>query len=145
MSSFKGKYEHKISDTGRISIPSKFRDILRAKYDSDDLVFLSFKTHLRVYPYAEWKKQEEAWEQEKPTPEMNKFLRQLYSMMDECSLDKNGRIVINPDIRKYNSLEGDCVINGFRNHMEIWSKEEWDRTNNIEDVEALLGKFADSF
>lgn len=145
MSSFKGRYEHKISDTGRISIPSKFRDILRSKYDSEDLVFLSLKTHLRVYPSAEWTKQEEHWEKEKPTPEMNEFLRQLYSMMDECTIDKNGRIVIGQDIRRYNSLDGDCVINGFRNHMEIWSREEWDKANGIDKTEALLTKFADSF
>ncbi|MCD8567520.1 MAG: hypothetical protein LRY50_03920 [Geovibrio sp.] len=89
MGSFKGKYEHKISETGRISVPSKFRDILRSKYQSDDLVLLSMGSHLRVYPAAEWEKQEARWEQEQSgNPELNEFLRRLYSMMDECSIDK---------------------------------------------------------
>lgn len=146
MGSFKGKYEHKISETGRISIPSKFRDILRSKYESDDLVLLSMGSHLRVYPSSEWEKQEERWEKEQGNDtEFNEFLRTLYSMMDECSIDKNGRIVITQDVRKQNSLAGDCVINGFRNRMEIWDKEAWDKVVGNEKSKALFSKFADSF
>jgi MraZ protein len=146
MGSFKGKYEHKISETGRISVPSKFRDILRSKYQSDDLVLLSMGSHLRVYPAAEWEKQEARWEQEQSgNPELNEFLRRLYSMMDECSIDKNGRIVVTQDVRKYNSLEGDCIINGFRNRMEIWDKAAWESATGGEKLEALFAKFADSF
>jgi MraZ protein len=146
MGSFKGKYEHKISETGRISIPSKFRDILRSKYQSDDIVLISMSSHLRVYPAAEWEKQEARWEEEQAgNPDLNLFLRKLYASMDECSIDKNGRIVITQDIRKNNSLDGDCVINGFRNRMEIWSKEAWEKTVGDEKADALFAKFADSF
>ena len=88
MASFRGKYEHKISETGRISIPSKFREILKSGYENDGLVLISMGDHLRVYPVAEWEKQEQRWEDESSDdPEFNVFLRQLYSMMDDCSID----------------------------------------------------------
>jgi MraZ protein len=146
MGSFKGKYEHKISETGRISIPSKFRDILRSKYESDDLVLISTGGHLSVYPAAEWELQEQSWgEEQKRNPEFIEFLRNLYSMMDECTIDKNGRVVISQEVRRENSLDGDCIINGFNNRMEIWPKASWEAVNGNDRKTALFNKFANSF
>ncbi|WP_022852012.1 division/cell wall cluster transcriptional repressor MraZ [Limisalsivibrio acetivorans] len=144
MGSFRGKHEHKISETGRISVPSKFREILKGKYESDHLVLISMGDHLRVYPVAEWEKQEERWEEEND-PEFNEFLRRLYAMMDECSIDKNGRIVIGQDVRRENGLTGDCFFTGFRNRMEIWSRDAWNSVNSEERKDELFAKFANKF
>ena len=50
---FRGRYEHALDSKGRISIPSKFREILAKKYD-DRLVITNFDHCLLAFPYKEW-------------------------------------------------------------------------------------------
>jgi MraZ protein len=50
---FRGRYEHTIDAKGRISIPSKFREVLSKKYD-DRLVITNFDHCLVAFPYEEW-------------------------------------------------------------------------------------------
>ena len=50
---FRGRYEHTIDSKGRISIPSKFREILNKKYD-DRLVITNFDGCLVAFPNEEW-------------------------------------------------------------------------------------------
>ena len=59
---FHGSYEHTIDPKGRISIPSKFRDVLVGKGD-DRIMVTNFIVDgmrcLDVYPMDEWIKFEE--------------------------------------------------------------------------------------
>ncbi len=141
--SFRGQYQHKISDTGRISVPSKFREILKVKYGSDELTLLSMGDHLRLYPSAEWDREEARLESESSDDaEFQEFLRYLYSTMDELSIDNNGRIMISSEVRQKNGIQGDCVINGFRNHFEIWPAGIWGEKASDDRKEELFRKFA---
>lgn len=142
--SFRGQYQHKISDTGRISVPSKFREILKVKYGSEELTLLSMGDHLRLYPTAEWDREEARLEAESSNDsEFQEFLRYLYSDMDDASIDNNGRIMIASDIRQKNGIQGDCIVNGFRNHFEIWSAGVWGEKATDERKDELFRKFAD--
>ena len=146
--SFRGKHNHRISETGRISIPSKFRDILRTKYESETLVLIAVGDHLRLYPSLEWERQEQKWEEQQAEledPDFNKFLRHVYALMDDAVLDKNGRIMIGQELRRESGLEGECVVNGFRNHIEIWSADKWAEENSQSEKEQLFSKFANKF
>ena len=40
---FRGQFIHKISKTGRISVPSKFRDNLKKKFKTNFLVLSTFE------------------------------------------------------------------------------------------------------
>jgi len=141
--SFRGQYQHKISDTGRISVPSKFREILKVKYGSDELTLLSMGDHLRLYPAAEWDREEARLEAESSNEdEFQEFLRYLYAEMDELSIDKNGRAMITSDIREKNGIKGECIVNGFRNHFEIWPAAVWAGNASDGKKEELFKKFA---
>jgi len=48
--SFKGKSYHTINEVGRISIPAKFRDILKTKYADESLILVTLGTHIVAYP-----------------------------------------------------------------------------------------------
>ena len=50
---FRGRYEHAIDSKGRISIPSKFKEILSQEYD-DRLVITNFDRCLVAFPHEEW-------------------------------------------------------------------------------------------
>ena len=95
--SFKGKSIHAINGSGRVSIPSRFREVLRSKYGDESLVLVTLGSHIVAYPVREWFKLEKIWELN-PPKEANgkKFLRYLYSTAEEVTIDKLGRILIPP-------------------------------------------------
>ena len=55
---FRGRYEHTIDAKGRLSIPSKFREVLKDEYDSR-LVVTTLDGCLIAYPHQEWQALEE--------------------------------------------------------------------------------------
>jgi len=141
--SFRGQYQHKISDTGRISIPSKYREILKVKYGSDELTLLSMGDHLRLYPTAEWDKEEARLDEMTGEDEdFQKFLRKLYARMDSLSIDKNGRVMISSEIRERNGIKGECIVNGFKNRFEIWPADVWENDVSEEMEAELFKKYA---
>lgn len=141
--SFSGLHQHKISETGRISVPSKFREILKVKYGSDELALLWMGDHLRLYPTAEWDREEARLdEMDSEDENFQKFLRRLYARKSELSIDKNGRIMITSDIREKNGIKGECYVNGFKNRFEIWPADVWEQDVSEEEEAELFKKYA---
>jgi len=146
LGSFKGKSLHTINETGRVSIPSKFRDILKSKYNEESLILVSLGSHIVAYPVYEWAKLEEAWEKEPPSdPKVKKFIKYLYSTAEDCTIDRQGRILIPNILREKTGLASECVIVGVRNKIEIWPKDKWDAEFEHIDVEDMFNTISEQF
>ncbi|HSA60520.1 MAG TPA: division/cell wall cluster transcriptional repressor MraZ [bacterium] len=142
---FRGRYEHTIDPKGRLSIPSKFREILVAHFD-ERLILTNFDQCLWAYPVREWKAVEDkvaALPQFKP--EVKALQRFFISAASECPVDPNGRIIIPTTLRKYADLNQDVVIVGMTNRFEIWAKEKWQKIfeQAEHDLNAMGEKLAD--
>jgi MraZ protein len=123
---FRGRFEHTIDSKGRISLPAKFREVLKGRDDSR-LVITNFDGCLVAYPFSEWQLLEEKWSSISLVKrEVTAFLRFFISGATECSIDKLGRIMIPPTLRNYALLEKDIVFAGMLKRFEIWSKEKWE-------------------
>ena len=48
----------------------------------------------------------------------------------ECEVDRQGRIVIPPSLRRHAKLSAEVIIIGNRHHVEIWNPELWLQTYN---------------
>jgi MraZ protein len=121
----RGRYEHTIDSKGRISIPSKFREILNKKYD-DRLVITNFDNCLVAFPYEEWSVLEEKVNSlSLVKKEVKTFLRFFYSSAMDCMIDKQGRLLIPQTLRDYANLQKDVVLVGEGKKIEIWAKERW--------------------
>ena len=131
---FRGRYEHTIDAKGRISIPSKFREVLSKKYD-DRLVITNFDHCLVAFPYEEWS----FLEQKVGTfslmkKETSAFFRFFYSSAMDCDIDKQGRLLIPQTLRDYAGLQKDVVLVGEGKRIEIFAKERWlEEARKIED------------
>lgn len=139
---FRGRFEHAIDQKGRISIPSRFREILATQYD-ERLIVTNFDQCLWAYPVAEWKKVEEkvaALPQLKP--EVKALQRFFISAASESPLDKQGRILIPPTLRDYAGLNKDCIMVGMSQRIEIWAKERWSKV--FADAEKTLQSSIDA-
>jgi len=122
---FRGRFEHTIDTKGRISIPAKFREVLKKKYDAR-LVVTNYTSCLVAYPVSEWEALEiKLLSQPRMKSEIRALMRFFYSSAVECSLDRQGRILIPPTLRDYAKLDKDVTLIGTLKTIEIWSRVNW--------------------
>ena len=90
---------------------------------------------LFVYPKSEWNVFEEKL---KTLPLTNKdaraFIRFFFAGASECNLDKQGRVTIPANLRKYSKLDKDSIVIGVSTRIEIWSKDEWEDYNDDDNL-----------
>ena len=142
---FRGRYEHTIDSKGRLSIPSRFRDILVTN-DDERLILTNFDNCLWAYPLREWKVVEDkvaALPQFKP--EVKALQRFFISAASECPLDKQGRILLPATLRDYASLKQEAVLVSMTQRIEIWSKDRWQKifSDSQKRLESLQDKLAE--
>jgi MraZ protein len=123
---FRGRYEYTIDAKGRVSIPSKFKEILIQQYD-ERLVITNYDLCLVAYPHQEWAVIEEKVRNLPPLGQKDSraFLRFFYSSGIDCELDRQGRVLIPQSLRDYANLQKDVVMVGSGKKIEIWNKERW--------------------
>ncbi len=123
---FLGRFEHTIDEKGRISIPSRFREILKGGYN-ERLIITTYDGCLYLYPETEWKKlADKALTFDFVLPKDKEFMRLFFSGAMECSLDKLGRILIPPPHREYAGIKKDVIFAGMLKRIEIWAKERFE-------------------
>ncbi len=124
---FRGRYEHTMTDKGRISVPARFREVLGEKYGEESLIITNFDRCLIVYPLKEWNEIERrAAELPQFKQEVISFLRHLIGNADDCPIDGQGRILIPQSLRNHAQIKRDVVMIGMLTKFEIWAKELWD-------------------
>ncbi len=124
---FRGRFEHSIDVKGRVSVPAKFREVLRREYGSDQLIITTFDSCLVVYPLEEWKVFEEKMKDlSSLKKEVKFFLRYFYSGAMECAIDDHGRILIPSQFREHAQLKKEILFIGVMKRFEIWDKGVWE-------------------
>lgn len=123
---FRGNSFHTIDPKGRIIIPSRFRDVIRA--GGGQGVMISWRGRgLFVYTYEEWGKIEgRVLALEERSEEMDRFIRTFIGGACDCPCDKQDRVLIPPALRTYAELGKEIVIVGVLRRFEIWSRENWE-------------------
>jgi MraZ protein len=133
---FSGTFTPKLDDKGRLFLPAKFRDemkeglvITRGQDRSLEVRtaadFASFSARLR----------------ESTDSRKRGYTRMLFALLSEQAPDKQGRITIAPELRRYAGLQKDCMVIGVNNKLEIWDPEAWqDYTATQEDAFANLSE-----
>lgn len=123
---FMGEYEHTIDAKSRLIVPVKFREDLGDSF----IITKGLDDCLFVYPMEEWKILEKKMRNLSFTrSDARAFSRFFFSGANECEVDKQGRVLIPANLRKYARLEKDVVIIGVASRVEIWSKDVWENYN----------------
>ena len=124
---FRECYFHTIDTKGRIIIPTRFRDVIKA--DGADSVMVSRRDNCVVaYTMEKWRKLETKMSSlPKSSAFMRRFRRIFIGSAAKCTCDKQDRILIPSPLRKYAGLDKDIVLVGALDCFEIWSRENWDQ------------------
>ena len=124
---FRGRYEHTMTDKGRVSMPAKFREVCKEKYGDETFVITNFDKCLVAYPMKEWSEIErKVSELPQFKQEVISFLRYLMGGAVDCPLDGQGRVLIPQPLRNHARLNKEVVLVGMLTRIEIWAKEVWE-------------------
>jgi len=126
---FTGEYECTLDEKGRVSIPSKFREVLNQRYNCKLILSRWFDGCLALFPYEEWVKIANKLRETTSftQPEGRKLQRLFFSSAIECSLDKQGRLMIPQRQRQMAGINRRVVMIGIVDKIEIWAKEVIDK------------------
>jgi len=120
---FRGRSSHVLDAKGRLSIPARFREILRGKYDGR-IVVTNHPACLAAYPFEEWRALEENFAASRfARPEVQSFQRYFLASAEELPVDAQGRILIPPTLREEAGIARDVILLGMLKYFEIWSKD----------------------
>ncbi len=129
---FIGEFQHTLDPKGRLIIPAKFREDLGYEF----VITKGLDGCLFVYPKSEWAVMENKM---KALPLTNKkartFKRFFFSGASECTLDRQGRVLIPGNLREYAGLTKDVVLAGVTTHLEIWDRNMWDEVNDMDNID----------
>lgn len=142
---FRGRYFNVMDDKGRITIPPRYRDILKERREQY-LVVTNLDGYLISYPSSEWEIIEQQLSRTSDLrQDLRAFVRFFVSGASECPLDRQGRILLPPNLREYARLEKDVVLAGAIRCFEIWDRPRWDgemariETMDSDEVRKQLG------
>lgn len=131
---FMGRFNHTIDPKGRLSIPSKYREILGDEF----VVSKGMDGCLFVYAIDAWK----AFEEKLASlplinVEARQFARFFLSGAQYVTVDKQGRILMPQDLKEFAGLEKDVVLAGMGSRIEIWSLDRWNTNSEQVDINQI--------
>ena len=123
---FMGEYNYSIDDKNRLTIPSKLRECIGGEF----VLTKGIDNCLVIYPKDSWNKIIDKYKDLPNTKDVRNFMRLFLSSASACLLDKQGRFNIGSSLIMYAGINKDCTIIGVGDHLEIWSKENWEKFIN---------------
>ncbi|MCA9873283.1 MAG: division/cell wall cluster transcriptional repressor MraZ [Anaerolineales bacterium] len=132
---FLGEFTHTIDSKGRLTIPAKFRGELAAGL----VVTRGFDQNLMLFTLEGWQELADRIAQRPLADEdVRAFRRRVFSGAVDLEPDRQGRILLPPYLREFAGIDGDVVIAGMYNYVELWSAAAW------EDVRASINDSSDA-
>ena len=126
---FKGRHYHTLDSKGRLSIPSRFREIL-SEHQEDVLILTNFDSCLLGFTQDEWRVMEEKIRGQSMfstmlRKDMRAFIRYFFSGASECPLDRQGRILVPAGLQEAAGLGGSVLLLGNIDRIELWNPETY--------------------
>jgi MraZ protein len=119
---FLGEYTHTIDDKGRVTIPARFRAELAAGL----VVTRGFDQNLMIYPIGEWQEMAGRLASRPVSDEsVRAFRRRIFAGAQDLEPDRQGRIILPHVLREFAGIDGEVVIVGNYNYVELWNANTW--------------------
>lgn len=115
-----GGYQHSLDNKGRVFFPTRLKEemgeeIVLCRGVEKCLMAFSkqgwadFADRMKTLPFSTGR-------------DMQRF---FFSTAAECSVDKQGRLLIPQNLREYAGLKDDVMLTGVQTRVEIWDLSEW--------------------
>lgn len=136
---FQGASSLSLDAKGRLSVPTRHRDVLSATADNQLTITRHPHGCLMIFPRPEWEKFRDRIA---ALPMEAQWWKRIFmgNAMD-VELDGTGRVLISPELRTAAGIEKDTMLLGMGNHFELWDKAKYE----AQESEAMREPMPDVF
>jgi len=132
---FQGSSALTLDAKGRVSVPTRHRDVLVSQVAGRLTLTRSPEGCLLVYPRTVW---EQKREQIAAFPMSARPLqRLLLGNAQDVEMDGSGRILVAPELRQAAGLTREVMLLGMGSHFELWDAAELAR-REAEDLATMV-------
>ena len=128
---FQGASSLSLDAKGRLSVPTRHRDVLLATAGGQLTITRHPHGCLMIFPRPEWEKFREKIA---ALPMNAQWYKRLFlgNAMD-VDMDGTGRVLVSPELRAAASIQRETLLLGMGSHFELWDKA----THDAKEAEAL--------
>ena len=133
---FTGEFFHSFDEKGRVNFPSKLREELGEQF----VITKGLDGCLSAYSMEKWEHISKIVDG-LPQAKARNLKRFMFSSATVVNPDKQGRVLVNLNLRAFANITKDVAVIGASDHVEIWDKETWiERSSQIDsdDIAAIM-------
>jgi MraZ protein len=136
---FQGASSLSLDAKGRLSVPTRHRDVLSATAAGQLTITKHPDGCLWVFPRPEWEKFREKIA---ALPMSAQGIKRIFlgHAMD-VEMDGTGRVLIAPELREAAGISKDALLLGMGNYFELWDKTTYD----AQEATVMQGDLPDAF
>jgi MraZ protein len=136
---FQGASSLSLDAKGRLSVPTRHRDVLSAT--AGGLLTITKHPHgcLMIFPRPEW----EAFRQRiAQLPMSAQWWKRIFlGNAQDVEMDAQGRVLIAPELRAAAGITKEAMLLGMGTHFELWDAA----TYAAQEAEAMKGEMPEAF
>ena len=128
-----------LDNKGRLSVPTRYRDVLSATSSSQLTITKHPQGCLMIFPRNEWEKFRDRIA---AMPMQAQWWKRIFlgNAMD-VDMDATGRVLVSPELRAAAGITKDAVLLGMGGHFELWDAA----TYAAKEAEQMKGDMPDVF
>ena len=136
---FQGASSLSLDAKGRLSVPTRHRDVLTATAGGQLTITKHPHGCLMVFPRPEWEKFRERIAQ---LPMSAQWWKRIFlGNAQDVEMDGTGRVLVSPELRQAAGLTRDAMLLGMGQHFELWDKA----TYEAKEAEAMQAGMPEAF
>jgi MraZ protein len=136
---FQGASSLNLDAKGRLSVPTRHRDVLLATAAGQLTITKHPHGCLMVFPRPEWEKFRERIA---ALPMSAQWWKRIFlgNAMD-VEMDATGRVLVSPELREAAGITRDTMLLGMGQHFELWDKTRYE----AQEAQAMQGEMPEVF
>ena len=136
---FQGASSVSLDAKGRLSVPTRHRDVLAATAGNQLTITRHPHGCLMIFPRPEW---EQFRARIAALPMDAQWWKRIFlgNAMD-VELDSTGRVLVSPELRAAAGIEKETMLLGMGSYFELWDKA----TYEAKEAEAMRGEMPEAF
>jgi MraZ protein len=136
---FQGASSLALDTKGRLSVPTRYRDVLSATASGQLTVTKHPHGCLMIFPRTEWEKFRDRISS--LPPQAHWWKRIFLGNAMDVDMDATGRVLVSPELRAAAGISKDALLLGMGSYFELWDAA----TYTAQEAEQMKGEMPDVF
>lgn len=124
---YRGVSDLSLDAKGRLAVPTRYRQSLHEECGGRLVVTIAPAARcLWMLPLPQWDEMAAKLADLSRHPKAERLRRLIFGHATDCDMDRSGRVLLPPPLRKHAGLDKSLRMIGQVNKFEIWDQAQWD-------------------